>query len=85
VLTVLSLVATVNGLLTWIGRGFGIHHLTLQLILGYVFYPVTFFLGVPRHEIIRVSQLLATKLIANEFAAYLGANLSFTISVYSDV
>ncbi|PFH52021.1 hypothetical protein AMATHDRAFT_74522 [Amanita thiersii Skay4041] len=71
VLTVLALVATINGLLTWIGRGFGIHHLTLELIIGYIFYPITFFLGVPRGEILRVSQLLAEKLIANEFAAYL--------------
>ncbi|KDQ57670.1 hypothetical protein JAAARDRAFT_69764 [Jaapia argillacea MUCL 33604] len=70
VLTILSLVAMINGLLTWIGRGFGIHALTLQLILGYIAYPITFFLGVPRAEILRVSQLLATKLIANEFAAY---------------
>jgi CNT family concentrative nucleoside transporter len=45
VLTILSLVATINGLLTWIGRGFGIHRLTLQLILRYIFYPITFFLG----------------------------------------
>ncbi|KAJ7497101.1 Na+ dependent nucleoside transporter C-terminus-domain-containing protein [Mycena latifolia] len=71
VLTVLSLVATINGLLTWIGRGFGIHALTLQLVLGYIFYPVTFFLGVPRAEILPVARLLATKLVANEFAAYL--------------
>ncbi|KAI0250156.1 Na+ dependent nucleoside transporter C-terminus-domain-containing protein [Lactifluus subvellereus] len=71
VLAILSLVATINGLLTWIGRGFGIHHLTLQLVLRYVFYPITFFLGVPRSEILRVSELLATKLIENEFAAYL--------------
>ncbi|KAL4267036.1 concentrative nucleoside transporter (CNT) family protein [Pleurotus pulmonarius] len=71
VLTVLSLVAMINGLLTWIGRGFGIHHLTLQLVIGYIAYPVTFFMGVPRGEILRVSQLLATKLVANEFAAYL--------------
>ncbi|KAF7321497.1 hypothetical protein MKEN_00670500 [Mycena kentingensis (nom. inval.)] len=74
VLTVLALVATINGLLTWIGRGFGLHDahaLTLQLILGYVFYPVTFFLGVPRAEILKVSRLLATKFVANEFAAYL--------------
>ncbi|KAJ7782883.1 Na+ dependent nucleoside transporter C-terminus-domain-containing protein [Mycena metata] len=94
VLTVLSLVATVNGLLTWVGRGFGIHALTLQLVLGYVFYPVTFFLGVPRHEILRVSQLLATKLVANEFAAYLDlqaitkgdnplSHRAFTIASYS--
>ncbi|KAJ3569600.1 hypothetical protein NP233_g4945 [Leucocoprinus birnbaumii] len=71
VLTVLALVATINGLLTWIGRGFGIHHLTLELIIGYIFYPVTFLLGCPRAEILRVSQLFATKLVANEFAAYL--------------
>ncbi|KAG6884394.1 hypothetical protein C0992_006436, partial [Termitomyces sp. T32_za158] len=71
VLTVLSLVAAINGLLTWIGRGFGIHHLTLDLIIGYIFYPVTFFLSVPRAEILRVSQLFATKLVANEFAAYM--------------
>lgn len=71
VLTVVSLVACINGLLTWIGKGFGIHALTLQLILGYVFYPVTFLLSVPRHEILPVAQLLATKLVANEFVAYL--------------
>ena len=69
-LTVVSLVATINGLLTWIGKGFGIHALTLQLILRYVFYPVTFFMGVPRAEILRVSELLATKLVENEFVAY---------------
>lgn len=44
-LTILSLVAAINGLLTWVGKGFGIHQLTLELILGYVFYPITFFLG----------------------------------------
>jgi CNT family concentrative nucleoside transporter len=68
----LALVAAINALLTWIGRGIGIHQLTLQLVIGYLFYPVTFVLGVPRSEILRVSQLLATKLVANEFAAYLG-------------
>jgi len=69
-LTVLALVYAINGLLTWVGRGFGIHQLTLELILGYVFYPVTFFMGVPRHEIIKVSRLLGIKLVANEFVAY---------------
>lgn len=61
----------INGLLTWIGRGFGITALTLQLVLGYVFYPITFLMGVPRAEILPVARLLATKLVANEFVAYL--------------
>jgi CNT family concentrative nucleoside transporter len=45
VIAILSLVTAINGLLTWIGYGFGIHNLTLQLILRYGFYPITFFLG----------------------------------------
>jgi CNT family concentrative nucleoside transporter len=45
IIAILSLVAAINGLLTWIGLGFGIHQLTLQLVLRYVFYPITFFLG----------------------------------------
>lgn len=70
VLIILSLVSAFNAVLTWVGRGFGIDKLTLQLILGYVAYPVTFLLGVPSPEIFTVAQLLATKLIENEFAAY---------------
>ncbi|KDN44977.1 hypothetical protein RSAG8_05150, partial [Rhizoctonia solani AG-8 WAC10335] len=34
VLTVLALVYTIDGLLTWVGKGFGIHELTLDLIFG---------------------------------------------------
>jgi len=97
VLTVLALVYAINGLLTWIGRGFGITALTLQLILSYVFYPVAFLMGVPRAEILKVSELLGTKFVANEFVAYTalhgiqtglgpGAPLSpraFTIATYS--
>jgi len=71
VLIILSLVATINSILTWVGRGFGIHQLTLQLVLGYIGYPIAFFLGVPSAEIFRVSQLLATKMIENEFVGYL--------------
>ncbi|KAI5889752.1 uncharacterized protein SCHCODRAFT_02635519 [Schizophyllum commune H4-8] len=74
VLTVLSLVSMINGLMTWIGRGFGLHDahaLTLQLVIGYIFYPITFFMGVPRNEILTVARLLATKLVENEFSAYM--------------
>ena len=60
----------INGLLTWIGKGFGLHQLTLQLVLRYVFYPVVFFMGTPRNEILPVAELLATKLIENEFVGY---------------
>jgi len=40
VLTIVGLVAAIDGLLTWIGKGFSIPNLTLTLIFGYVFYPM---------------------------------------------
>ncbi|KAG9122525.1 hypothetical protein FRC07_001059, partial [Ceratobasidium sp. 392] len=83
VLTVLALVYTINGLLTWVGKGFGIHHLTLDLIFGYMFYPITFLLGVPRAELLRVSRLLATKLVANEFVAYLALKTEHAANPFS--
>ncbi len=45
VLTVLALIYVANGLLTWVGRGFGIAELKLELILSYLFYPLTFLMG----------------------------------------
>ncbi|KAN0064492.1 hypothetical protein ACQY0O_002120 [Thecaphora frezii] len=70
VLCIVSLLAAVNGLLTYIGNFWTIHNLTLKLIVGYVLYPLVWCMGVPKHELLRVSQLLATKIIANEFVAY---------------
>jgi hypothetical protein len=46
-------------------------YLTLQLILGYICYPVAFLLGVPRADLQRVGELIGVKVIANEFVAYL--------------
>ncbi|KAF9076690.1 Na+ dependent nucleoside transporter C-terminus-domain-containing protein [Rhodocollybia butyracea] len=69
-LVFLSLLTLVNSLLTWIGLGFGVHQLTLQLIFGYIFYPFAFLIGIPHHELLPVARLLATKFVANELVAY---------------
>jgi CNT family concentrative nucleoside transporter len=45
-------------------------YLTLQLILGYICYPVAFLLGVPRDDLLQVAQLIGIKVVANEFVAY---------------
>lgn len=66
-LCIIAIVALFDGLLTWFGRYLnlrGEYDLTLTLILGYVFYPVAFLLGVPRGpDILKVSRLIATKII----------------------
>ena len=40
-------------------------------MLGYILFPVGFLLGVPRHEIYKISKLIGTKFIKNEFVAYM--------------
>ncbi|KAK2867763.1 hypothetical protein FQN49_003495 [Arthroderma sp. PD_2] len=72
-LCIISLIGLVNGLLTWWGRYLTVSDpdLTLELILGYVCYPIAFLLGVPRTgDLYKVSQLIGLKLVANEFVAY---------------
>jgi len=43
---------------------------TLTALLGWVFRPFAFIMGVPWHDIKHVSELLATKSVFNEFLAY---------------
>jgi CNT family concentrative nucleoside transporter len=75
-LCIIALVGLIDGLLTWWGRyiniGPGQYDLTLELMLGYLFYPVAFLLGVSRNgDLIKVSRLIGIKVIENEFVAYL--------------
>ncbi|ROT38313.1 NupC family nucleoside transporter [Sodiomyces alkalinus F11] len=70
-LCILAFVGLVDGLLTWWGSYLTINGLTLNLIFGYIFYPVAFLLGVPRNEdLLRVSRLISEKVIINEYAAF---------------
>lgn len=72
-LCIIALVGLINGLLGWWGRYLGIEDpkLSLQLILGYIMYPVAFLLGVPRKDLRMVGELIGVKIITNEFVAFL--------------
>ena len=54
-----------------IGGWFDHPELTLELILGYLFAPLAFLIGVPWHEAIVAGSFIGQKLIVNEFVAYL--------------
>lgn len=43
--------------------------ITFQGILGYIFSPLAFILGVPWEDSVRFGQIIATKVLANEFVA----------------
>jgi CNT family concentrative nucleoside transporter len=68
-LCIISLIGLINGLLTWWGHYLNINKddgLTLEMILGYVCYPIAFLLGVSRegNDIYHVAQLIGLKIIA---------------------
>ena len=70
-LAFIGLIALVNGMISWGGSFFGVENLTMQQILGYLFQPVAFLIGVPWEETRQVDSLLGQKLMLNEFIAYL--------------
>ena len=65
----LALVALLNAVLGLIGQALGFE-LTLQLILGWVFAPIAWALGVPWRDAATVGNLLGTRMVLNEFVAY---------------
>lgn len=70
-LAFIGLIAMMNGIVGWFGSLFGIDGLTLQQILGYLFQPVAWLIGVPWDETRQVGSLLGQKFMLNEFIAYL--------------
>ncbi|KAG0145918.1 hypothetical protein CROQUDRAFT_45084 [Cronartium quercuum f. sp. fusiforme G11] len=94
VLSILALVYTIDGLLTWIGQFWsldphGPHPLTLELIFQYLFYPIAWLMGTPSADLLKISKLLGLKLVANEFVASLSqmkpemTERGFLIATYS--
>lgn len=69
-LAFIGLIALLNGILGGVGGWFGMPELTLELILGYVFAPVAWLIGVPWNEAILAGSFIGQKTILNEFVAY---------------
>ncbi|MEW4308866.1 NupC/NupG family nucleoside CNT transporter [Rossellomorea marisflavi] len=69
-LAFIALVALINGILGLIGGVFGYSDLTLELILGYVFSPLAWAIGVPWSEAVTAGNFIGQKLVINEFVAY---------------
>ena len=83
-LAFVALIALLNGLLGGIGGWFDHPTLTLQEILGYVFAPVAWLLGVPWNEAIIAGSFIGQKLVVNEFVAYLDfINYRDTLSAHT--
>lgn len=89
----LALVALLDMLLGWVHIHAGFHWVpgSLGEILGYVFWPVAWLIGVPAQDCSSIGNLLGTRMALNEVIAYisLGAHKamitprSFTIATFA--
>ncbi|ANU18316.1 transporter [Planococcus maritimus] len=69
-LAFIALIALANGVLGGIGGWFGAENITIQGILGYIFAPLAFAIGVPWEEAVQAGSFIGQKLVLNEFVAY---------------
>jgi len=61
----IALIAAINALFSTV---FGI---SFQQLLGYVFYPLAWLIGIPAQDALRAGSIMAIKLVSNEFVAML--------------
>ena len=81
-----GLIYLLNGIMTGVGAWFGIEGLTLQWLLGQVFAPVAYLLGVPWSEAIQAGSLIGQKLVINEFYAYVSfVEIKDTLSAHTQL
>ena len=69
-LAFIALIALLNGMLGGIGGWFGFDGLTIQSILGVIFAPLAWAIGVPWAEAVQAGSFIGQKLVLNEFVAY---------------
>jgi len=87
----IALIALVNGLLGWVHGYVSWVPGDLQTMLGWIFRPIAFVMGVPWHDSGTIGGLLGERMVINEFVAYahlgpLKASLdpvSFTIATFA--
>jgi CNT family concentrative nucleoside transporter len=85
-LAFVAMIGLLNGLLGGIGGWFGVEDLTLQGILGMLFAPIAFAIGVPWSEALQAGSLIGQKIVVTEFYAYISfIEIKDTLSLHTQV
>jgi len=87
----IALIALANGGFAWVHSQVSWFPANIQTILGWIFSPIAWVMGVPWHDSGTIGGLLGTRMVLNEFIAYsqlgpLRATLSpvsFTIATFA--
>jgi CNT family concentrative nucleoside transporter len=87
----LALIALLNGMMGWTHNHIAWFPSSIQQVLGFIFAPVAWLIGVPKHDCGAIGNLLGSRMVINELYAYtlLGAQKatldprSFTIATFA--
>ena len=69
-LAFISLIALINLFIGLVGGWFGAEGLSFERILGYLFAPLMFVIGVPWAEAVGAGSFVGQKIVVNEFVAF---------------
>jgi CNT family concentrative nucleoside transporter len=83
VMVFVALVALANGILGGVGGMFGYSDVSFQQLLGFVFAPVMYLIGIPWEQAGAAGGLFGTKIVLNEFVAFINLG-AMDASVLSD-
>lgn len=64
-------IGSFSGINSWIAQNTPYQNLSLELILGYIFAPLMWLIGVAKEDMMMMGQLLGIKLAASEFVGYI--------------
>jgi CNT family concentrative nucleoside transporter len=66
----LALLALLNAMMGWTHLHIGWFPYSLQQVLGWLFAPIAWLIGIPWHDATAIGNLLGTRMVLNEFVAF---------------
>jgi CNT family concentrative nucleoside transporter len=66
----LALLALLNAMMGWVHIHVSWFPYSLQEVLGWIFAPVAWLIGIPWHDALRIGDLLGLRMVTNEFVAF---------------
>jgi CNT family concentrative nucleoside transporter len=69
-LAFIALIALLNSIVGGAAGLLGFEDVTIEWLLGYLFAPLAYIIGVPSHEMLQAGSFIGQKIVVNEFFAY---------------
>ncbi len=69
-LAFIAIIALLNSMVSGFGNLLGFEGITIEWMLGYIFAPFAFLIGVPFEEMLQAGSFIGQKIVVNEFFAY---------------